>query len=136
MDRSFEEIFINALVTSLTKNAAGLVESGGGISELAKATPEQKAEFEAFMKQKNPMYRDPEQLPFMEKMLGKLKGAAGAVKEETVRGGRAIGRGIRHAWRTGGPVGKGAMIAAPTAAVGIPAAAALIHALKGKKKEE
>jgi len=125
MERSFEQIFIDSLVDALAKTAASREE----LQDAPGMTPEQgKAHAERMAKE------DFARKPFLERMKAHGKGAYESIKGQT----KGVASKIHEGWKGSSTLGKGLMIGAPAAAIGGTAltAAALTHALRGKKKED
>jgi hypothetical protein len=131
MERSFEQIFLDSLVDALSKTAKDIMAGEGGEGGPGTRDPEAAMSEEQLKRQQARVSeRDWKAKPFMEKMRHHYEGAKGQVK--------GLGSRIKEGWQGSGRLGKGLMIGAPAAAIGGTAltAAALTHALRGKKKSE
>lgn len=135
MERSFEEIFINALVASLEKHAEfGAThdpEGGPDRAPSKSSSPEEVAAKSAKINS---------ELPFMKRMQARLGKGVEAVRGAASRAHEAVkpaGTKVKELWQSG-KAGKGLLIGGGAAAAGGLGltGAALINALRNKKKKE
>jgi hypothetical protein len=147
MERSFENIFINAMVASLEKTARAFAGIGEGehlpMSTATRGTGEPGRKKGDILGEKHPIAAAEEradiatQTPWHKKLLeslkGKAEGAYGSAKEAV----KPAGTKVKELWQSG-KAGKGLLIGGGAAAAGGLGlgGAALINALRNKKKKE